>query len=55
MHYFVYDASGTLRYESECWPMARAALDHIISQSEDEDCPRLVIFPESAQKERAAD
>lgn len=54
MVFQIYDASGNLRHESISWPMARAALDFIISQSEDEDCPKLVILPESAQKERAA-
>lgn len=52
MIFKVYDAGGTLRFESTSWPMARAALDFIISQAEDEDCPKLVILPE--HKERAA-
>ena len=30
MHYFVYDASGKLRFESDNWPMARSALDLVI-------------------------
>lgn len=53
MIYKVYDGSGNLRYENNNWPMARAALDFLISQSEDEACPRLLIFPD--KKEKAAE
>ena len=49
MHYFVYDASGKLRFESDNWPMARSALDLVIQEAQKSncpgDCPRLEIHP----------
>ena len=49
MHYSVYDASGKLRFESDNWPMARSALDLVISETPEpstvEGCPRLSIGP----------
>lgn len=49
MHYFVYDASGNLRFESDNWPMARSALDLVIQEAQESDCPgdcpRLEIHP----------
>lgn len=44
MYFTVYDASGKLRFQSTNWPMARAALDFLIS--EDTDYPVLLIGPE---------
>ena len=50
MYYFVYDASGELRFESGSWPMAREALNLVISETLEpsvmEDCPRLFIAPD---------
>ena len=50
MYYLVYDASGNLRFESENWPMARSALDLVISETPEpsttEGCPRLFIGPD---------
>lgn len=50
MYYFVYDASGALRFESGSWPMARSALDLVISETPEpstmEGCPNLVIGPD---------
>jgi len=48
MYFLVYDADGKLRFQSENWPMARSALDYVIS--EDKECPRLLILPESAKE-----
>lgn len=49
MYYLVYDASGKLRFESHNWPMARAALDLVIQEAQESDCPencpRLEICP----------
>ena len=44
MYFKIYDASGKLRFESDNWPMARSALDLVVS--ENEGCPRLEIFQE---------
>ena len=45
----VYDASGNLRFESDNWPMARSALDLVIQEAQESDCPgdcpRLEIYP----------
>ena len=50
MYYLVYDANGKLRFESHSWPMARAALDLVISETPEpfttEGCPRLFIGPD---------
>ncbi|MDE6456158.1 MAG: hypothetical protein K2L38_09705 [Dysosmobacter sp.] len=50
MYYLVYDASGELRFESGSWPMARSALDLVISETPEpstmEGCPNLVIGPD---------
>lgn len=55
MYYFVYDVSGKLRFESDNWPMARSALDLVISEAGEpvspENCPRLEIWPEN-EKDR---
>ena len=51
MHYFVYDASGKLRFESDNWPMARSALDLVISEGP--ECPQLVIQREPGGEEEA--
>ena len=49
MHYFVCDAGGKLRFESDNWPMARSALDLVIQEAQESDCrgncPRLEIHP----------
>lgn len=50
MYFFVYDADNKLRFESGNWPMARAALDYVISQFEDKDCPKLEIVPEKGKE-----
>lgn len=51
MYFFVYDASGNLRFKSENWPMARSALDLVISETPEpsttEGCPRLFIGPDA--------
>lgn len=44
MYFKVYDAGGTLRFESDNWPMARSALDIVVL--EDKGCPRLEICRE---------
>ncbi len=47
MYFRVYDASGKLRFKSDNWPMARSALDLVISEGEKGGhCPNLVILPE---------
>ena len=50
MYYLVYDASGELRFESHSWPMAREALNLVISETSEpltvKDCPRLFIGPD---------
>ena len=50
MIYTIYDASGKLRFESTNWPMARSALDLVISETPEpstvEGCPRLFIGPD---------
>lgn len=53
MYYLVYDASGTLRFQSENWPMARSAMDLVISEADDQsgNCPRLEILPEEGRKD----
>jgi len=44
MYFHVYDASGNLRFKSDNWPMARSALDLVISEGEkDGQCPLLLI------------
>ena len=53
MYFKVYDAGGTLRFESDNWPMARSALDLVIQEVQEldspEHCPRLEIcFREDA-------
>lgn len=49
MYYLVYDASRALRFESDNWPMARSALDLVIQEAQESDCPgdcpRLEIYP----------
>lgn len=49
MYFFVYDASGKLRFKSNNWPMARSALDLVIQEAQELDCrgncPRLEIHP----------
>lgn len=49
MYFFVYDASEKLRFESDNWPMARSALDLVISEAPvpnfPDECPRLEIWP----------
>lgn len=49
MYYYVYDATGKLRFQSDNWPMARSALDLVISETSApdslEECPRLEIWP----------
>lgn len=53
MYFFVYDASGFLRFRSDNWPMARSALDLVISEADRqvllENCPRLEILPEKVR------
>lgn len=43
----IYDTSGKLRFKSTNWPMARSALDLVISEAGEpaslEDCPRLLM------------
>ncbi len=55
MHFYVYDASGKLRFESDNWPMARSALDLVVSEAGElvspENCPRLEICPKK-EKDR---
>ncbi len=47
MYFKVYDADDNLRYESDNWPMARSALDVVISEGVKEgECPILLIVPE---------
>ena len=51
MIYTIYDASGKLRFESTNWPMARSALDLVISEGL--ECPQLVIRREPGGEEEA--
>lgn len=50
MYFLVYDKSGELRFESHNWPMAREALNLVISETPEpstmEDCPKLLIGPD---------
>ena len=50
MYFFVYDASGKLRFKSDNWPMARSALDLVISETPEpptvKGSPRLFIGPD---------
>ncbi len=47
MYFLVYDAAGKLRFESGNWPMARSALDLVMSEGEENgNCPDLLILPE---------
>jgi len=47
MYFKVFDADGDLRFESDNWPMARSALDLVISEGEkDGRTPALDIGPE---------
>ncbi len=47
MYFQVYDASGKFRFKSSNWPMARSALDLVISEGEkDGKYPVLLIGPE---------
>lgn len=52
MRFLIYDASGKLRFQSRNWPMARSAMDLVISEADDqaENCPRLEILPEEGRK-----
>lgn len=53
MRFYVYDTSGKLRFQSRNWPMARSAMDLVISeadrQTSPEHCPRLEILPEKVR------
>lgn len=52
MRFIVYDADKNLRFASENWPMARAALDLVISEGvKDGVCPLLAIIPEPEEDE----
>lgn len=44
MTFKVKDAFGNVVYEGESWPMARAALDYVLTRDEDR-CPDLKIQP----------
>lgn len=47
MYFLVYDADNKLRFQSGNWPMARSALDLVISEGQEGDrCPILLIRPE---------
>ncbi len=47
MYFQVYDANGKLRFKSDNCPMARSALDLVISEGEVRgNCPDLVVLPE---------
>jgi len=47
MYFLVYDADDNLRFQSGNWPMARSALDLVISEGEkDGKYPVLLIGPE---------
>ena len=54
MRFLVYDVNGKLRFQSRNWPMARSAMDLVISEADRqtllENCPRLVILPEEGRK-----
>ena len=45
MYFTVWISGGKVVYEGSSWPMARAALDHIML--EDKGCPFLVTYPDS--------
>jgi len=50
MYFQVYDATGKLRFKSDNWPMARSALDFVISEGEkDGKYLDLLIGPESEE------
>jgi len=47
MYFLVYDVNDKLRFQSANWPMARSALDLVISEGEkDGKYPVLLIGPE---------
>lgn len=46
MVFLVFDASDTLRCISDCWPVARSALDTVVA--EDNGLPRLEIHANAA-------
>ena len=47
MYFLVFDAEDKLRFQSSNWPMARSALDLVISEgSVGEHYPVLLIGPE---------
>ena len=54
MRFLVYDTNGKLRFQSRNWPMARSAMDLVVSeageQAPPENCPRLEILPEEGRK-----
>ena len=54
MYFLVYDAEDNLRFKSNNWPMARSALDLVISEGpKGERYPVLLIGPDP--KDAAAD
>ena len=53
MYFFVYDASGKLRFKSDNWPMARSALDLVIQEAQELDCRGKCLFKIFAMTERA--
>jgi len=55
MYFRVIDADDNLRFESDNWPMARSALDCLISEGEkDERTPTLTIDTEPEDGEESA-
>lgn len=48
MLFILRDAQGNALYEGRSWPMARAALDHILMN--DDGCPELEVLPEPDSK-----
>jgi len=53
MYFLVYDADGNRRCESRSWPMARSALDFLISEGK--EAPRLLIVAEPVKRKEDAD
>lgn len=53
MYFLVYDADDNLRFKSGNWPMARSALDLVISEgAKDAKYPVLLIGPEPREEDR---
>jgi len=59
MRFLIYDATGKLRFQSRNWPMAREAMNLVISEAGEpaspEECPRLIIGPDWSDTKAGSD